>query len=76
MTDEESTRRKVYFAIAKYWEEEGTSPTIRCIRDRVGLASESTVLYHRDKLVEDGFLKLGGSGQAKILRPEGDKVPA
>jgi repressor LexA len=50
------TRDKIMEAIKNYIIENGFSPTIREICDKVGLKSTSTVAGHLDRLQQDGYI--------------------
>lgn len=48
--------RKTFFFIVDYMKMHGYGPTTQDISDGVPLSSKSVAMYHRDKLVDKGFL--------------------
>lgn len=50
------TAENVYQYIRSYYEENGIAPTVREIRDALGMSSTSVVAYNIRRLLDDGRL--------------------
>lgn len=67
-----TTNELIYQFIKDHITEKGYGPTIREIRDAVGLSSESTVHAHVERLVKLGKIRKTGSPRAIQLVGEPD----
>lgn len=68
MTAHDDNRQmRVLSFIAHYSEKNGYAPTLSEIREAVGLASSSTVLYYLDHLEKDGYIRRGPRGTSRTL---------
>lgn len=56
MVDIKGKRRQIYFYIVDFLNEHEYPPTIREIKEHVGIKSTSTVEYHLKKLKESGLI--------------------
>lgn len=67
----EETRRKILECISSYLKEHGYPPTVREIRDAVGLSSTCTVKHHLDTLIKEGKLETDQPGSSRAIRVSG-----
>lgn len=51
-----NTKFHVLTAVKEHWSSNRFGPTVQEIKDRVGLASRSTVQFHINDLLDDGYL--------------------
>jgi len=50
-------QERIVDGIRTYWDENHIPPTVRDVRDQVGLASTATVQYHLDNLEDLGVIE-------------------
>ena len=62
--------KKVYDFICESFASRGFSPSVRDIRDAVGVSSTATVYGYIEKLTEKGYL-VREAGKSRTLRPRG-----
>lgn len=69
------TKFHVLTAVQDHWGSNRFGPTVQEIRDKVGLASRSTVQFHINDLVGDGYLshKEGKRRTLKVTK-KGDQL--
>ena len=65
------TRKQVFDYIKETIDERGVAPSVREICAAVGLKSTSTVQYHLNALVEDGYIQRGDANQKRTLTISG-----
>ena len=61
------TRQKVFDYIKETIDEKGVAPSVREIGKAVGVNSTSTVQYHINALVEDGYIQRGDANQKRTI---------
>lgn len=72
-THDEQRHVRVLGFIASYVERNGYAPSLKEIREAVGLASSSTVLYYLGRLEKDGYIRRGPhrTSRTLVVTPEG-----
>ncbi len=71
-----STKRQEILAFVKqYFKEYGYAPSVRDIKDGVGLSSTASVHYHLKALSESGELFIESSKNRAIRRPDQGGIP-
>ena len=59
--------KEVWEFIKNYTEKESYPPTVREIRDAIGVKSPSVVIYHLKKLDAAGLIKRQGAGRRMVV---------
>ena len=62
------TKFQILYAIQNHWSGARYGPTVEELRETVGLASRSTVQFHVNDLLDDGYLS-NAPGKRRTLRP-------
>ena len=68
-------RQEILAFVKNYFKENGYAPSVRDIKDGVGLSSTASVHYHLKALAETGELSIDGSKNRAIRRPDQAGIP-